>query len=201
MIVFILVGLCIAAFIAQTVLPGFTEQFVLVSAHVFERPWTLVTAIFLHGDFGHLLFNMFALTLFGLILESIVGRKKFAAIFFVGGILASIGSIFLYRAALGASGAIFAILGALAILRPRMQVWVSFVPMPMIAAAAVWAIGDFIGLFVPSGVANLAHLVGLGFGITSGLYLRRQFGEHREGEPLDEKSEKLIDDWEKKFMK
>ncbi|MBS3138837.1 rhomboid family intramembrane serine protease [Candidatus Woesearchaeota archaeon] len=128
MIVFVLVGICIAAFIAQTVIPGFTGLFVLVSAQVLERPWTLVTAIFLHGDLGHLLFNMFALTLFGAILESIVGRKKFLLIFFVGGVIASIGSIFLYKAALGASGAIFAILGTLAILRPKMQVWVSFVP-------------------------------------------------------------------------
>jgi len=200
MIVFVLVGICIAAFIAQTVIPGFTGLFVLVSAQVLERPWTLVTAIFLHGDLGHLLFNMFALTLFGAILESIVGRKKFLLIFFVGGVIASIGSIFLYKAALGASGAIFAILGTLAILRPKMQVWVSFVPMPMIVAAAVWAIGDFIGLFVPSGIANLAHLVGLGFGIGSGLYLRRGFSEQRE-EPLDERSEKLIDEWEKKWVK
>ena len=201
MIVLILVGLCIAAFITQTVVPGFTGQFALVSAQVLQRPWTLVTAIFLHGDVRHLIFNMFALALFGLILESIVGRKKFAAIFFAGGIFASIGSLFLYKAAIGASGAIFAILGALAILRPRMQVWVSFVPMPMIVAAAVWAIGDFIGLFVPTGIANLAHLAGLGFGLASGLYLRRQFGEHREAYQLDEKSEKLIDDWEKQWMK
>ena len=76
MITFILAGICIAAFIAQRAIPGFTEQFVLVSAEVVGRPWTLITAIFLHGDLQHLLFNMFALVLFGMILESIVGRKK-----------------------------------------------------------------------------------------------------------------------------
>src|SRR3989344_1479446 len=197
--VFILVGICIALFALQAAIPGFTGQFALVSAQVVERPWTLVTAIFLHGDLPHLLFNMFALALFGIILENIVGRKRFLWIFFAGGILASVGSVFLYTAAVGASGAIFAVLGALAILRPRMQVWVSFVPMPMIVAAAVWAIGDFIGLFVPTGIANLAHLARLGFGLGSGLFLRSGYGQEREAVHRLDDTE--FDDWEKRWMK
>ena len=72
--------------------------------------------------------------------------------------------------------------------------------MPMIVAAAVWAAGDVIGLFLPTGVANLAHLIGLGFGIGAGLYLRKGFAERR-GVPLDPESERLIDDWERKWVK
>jgi len=199
--VFILAGICIIAFIMQQTVPGFTDMFVLVSAEVAQRPWTLVTAVFLHGDIVHLLYNMFALVLFGMILEQIIGKKKFLAIFFLSGLFASIGTLFLYRAALGASGAIFGILGTLAMIRPRMQVWVSYIPMPMIVACAVWAITDLVGLFVPSGTANLAHLVGLFFGIGVGLYLRKNFGERADGRELYHVDEKEIDDWEKKWMK
>ncbi|HLD33090.1 MAG TPA: rhomboid family intramembrane serine protease [Candidatus Nanoarchaeia archaeon] len=199
--VFILAGICIIAFIMQQTVPGFTDMFVLVSAEVAQRPWTLVTAVFLHGDIVHLLYNMFALVLFGMILEQIIGKKKFLAIFFLSGLFASIGTLFLYRAALGASGAIFGILGTLAMIRPRMQVWVSYIPMPMIVACAVWAITDLVGLFVPSGTANLAHLVGLFFGIDVGLYLRKNFGERADGRELYHVDEKEIDDWEKKWMK
>jgi len=199
--VFVLAGICIFAFILQQTVPGFTETFLLVSADVVYRPWTLITAVFLHGDVVHLLYNMFALVLFGMILEQIVGKKKFLIIFFVAGLLASFGSIFLYRAALGASGAIFGVMGTLALLRPKMQVWVAYVPMPMIVACAVWAITDIIGIFVPSGTANLAHLVGLAFGIGVGLYLRPLYGEHADGREILHIDEKEIDDWEKKWMK
>ena len=197
----ILVGICAVAFVVQALVPGFTESFVLVSADVFVRPWILVSSIFLHGGIVHLLYNMFALGLFGTILESVIGRKKFLMVFFVGGLLASIGASFLYNAALGASGAVFTILGALAILRPRMTVWVSYIPMPMIIAAAVWAIGDFIGLFVPSGIANLAHLVGLGFGIVLGFYWRKGFKVERRKSTATHIDEEEMEQWEDKYMR
>ena len=199
--VFVLAGICVLAFVLQQAVPGFTDAFLLVSANAVQRPWTLVTAIFLHADIVHLLYNMFALVLFGMILEHIIGKKRFLAIFFASGLLASIASLFLYRAALGASGAIFGVLGALALLRPRMQVWVSYIPMPMIVACAVWAISDFVGLFVPSGTANLAHLVGLGFGIGVGFYLRNDFAERADGREILHIDDKEFDDWEKKWMK
>ncbi len=198
---FILVGIAVVAFVIQNVVGGFTQSFALVSADVLSRPWILVTSIFLHGDIAHLLYNMLGLALFGMVLESIVGRKQFLAVFFSGGLLAAIGSSFLYSAALGASGALMAVLGTIAVLRPHMQVFVSFIPMPMWVAAGFWAVGDFVGLFVPSGVANLAHLVGLGFGITAGFYLRRGFGQLRPGREIYHVDDKEFDDWEKKWMK
>ncbi len=197
----VLAAICIAAFVLQLAVPGFSGMFTLVSADVAARPWTLLSAVFLHGDVVHLLYNLFALALFGMILEQAVGRRRFLLIFFGGGVLASIGAAVLYPAALGASGAIFGILGALAILRPRMQVWVSFFPMPMIMAAAVWAIGDFVGLFLPTNVANLAHLVGLAFGIGAGFYLRKKFGEHQQREFGGGLDEDTINRWEEKWMR
>lgn len=195
----ILAGICVVAFVLQAIVSGFTGMFVLESAQVLSRPWILLTSMFLHADIVHLLYNMFALVLFGMILEQIVGKKRFIIIYFSSGILAGVGAAFLYNSALGASGAIFGLLGTLAILRPRMQVWVSYVPMPMIVAAAVWAFLDFFRLFVPTGIASLAHLVGLFFGLGTGFYLRKKFGEHREAAAFVDEDD--IKDWEDGWMK
>lgn len=197
----ILAVICVVAFLVQMVSPGFTDAFALVSAEVLYKPWTLITTTFLHADVPHLLYNMFALVLFGMILENIVGRKKFLTIYFVSGFLASVGSLFLYKGAVGASGAIFGVLGTLALLRPRLQVWVYFIPMPMIVAAVVWATGDIIGLFVPGRTANLAHLIGLAWGAGNGLYLREGFGARKRKNDLIHLDEKEVDDWEERWMR
>ena len=133
--------------------------------------------MFLHGSFEHLFYNMFALALFGSILEKIVGSKTFLIVFFISGLVAGLGTIPFYEAALGASGAIFGILGCLTMLRPRMRVYVGYIPMPMIMAAVIWAFIDLIGMFAPSGTANAAHLFGMGFGLILGYSLRNKFGE------------------------
>jgi len=175
--VFLLIGLCIVIFIIQSIFPTVTDNFALVSKDVLSRPWIILTSIFLHGDFSHLFYNMFALGLFGFILERIIGSRKILIVYFLAGIVASISSTFFYNAALGASGAIYGILGCLAALRPKMKVWVAYVPMPMIVAAGVWALIDIFGILVPSNVANVAHLSGLGVGIIFGLFLRKKFPE------------------------
>lgn len=167
---------CVIAFILQQVLL-ITDSLVLVSSEVLIHPWTLITSMFLHGSFEHLFYNMFALGLFGLILEQTIGSKKFVILYFVSGLIASLGSVMFYSASLGASGAIFGVLGCLAVLRPKMTVYISYIPMPMILAAVVWAAGDLIGMFVPDQTAHAAHLFGMFFGIVVGLYYRKQFGE------------------------
>ena len=53
---------------------------------VFWRPWQYVTHMFMHGSFGHLFFNMFALFMFGRILESVWGTQRFLIFYFVCGI-------------------------------------------------------------------------------------------------------------------
>lgn len=75
--------------------------------------WRLFTSMFLHGSIPHLLFNMMALNVFSRDLEIIFGKKKFLAIYFIGGLLGSIGSfVFNDSVGVGASGAIFGLLGA-----------------------------------------------------------------------------------------
>lgn len=137
----------------------------------------MITSMFAHGSIEHLLYNMFALALFGTILENIIGSRRWLILYFVSGIIASVAAAAFYPESLGASGAIFGLLGTLAVLRPRITVWVAGIPMPMAVAAGVWAIGDLLGLFVPSGIANAAHLAGLATGIMFGIALRKKFGE------------------------
>lgn len=194
-----LVALCIVVFIIQIVVPGVTDAFVLQSTDVLARPWILVSSIFLHASLEHLMYNMLALALFGIILERLIGSKKFIVIFFIAGIVASIASALFYSAALGASGAIFGVLGCLAAIRPKMVVWVYSVPMPMFIATGLWLIIDLFGVFYPSGTANVAHIAGLVFGVAVGLYMRKQYpSEKRVKEKLVREEE--IDDWENQYM-
>src|SRR3989338_1099215 len=139
---------CAVVFIVQNVVLGFTEALVL-NMQAFVQPWRFVSAMFLHGDLLHLLYNGFALALFGSILEHELGSKRFLGVFLITGILANLVSVFFYPSALGASGAVFGIIGALVVLRPGMTVFAFGLPMPMILAGIAWAVGDIIGVFVP----------------------------------------------------
>src|SRR3989344_8772218 len=88
-----------------------TEPFLLVNSLKWSEPWRLLTAVFAHGSAAHLLSNIFALSLFGLILEGRIGAKRVLWLFLASGIFLNMASP--YESSLGASGAIFAIMGAL----------------------------------------------------------------------------------------
>ncbi len=195
-----LVLICIAVFILQNIFP-ITDSLSLVSSQVLNRPWTLITHMFLHASVSHLFYNMIALGLFGLILENIIGSKKFLIVYFVSGLFAGLGSILFYQASIGASGAIFGILAALGVLRPRMVVYVSYVPMPMALAVVLWAGGNIFGLFYPTEVAYAAHLFGLIPGLLYGLFLRKNFREKIKRKEKDEIDEASLKRWEEKYMK
>ncbi len=194
--------LCIIIFIIflmQKFIPGFTNLFILDSRLVTIRFWTLLTAIFLHSGAVHLLYNLFALALFGSILENIIGTRKFLILFFVSGLAASFASLPFYSRVLGASGAIFGIIGMLGILRPKMTVWLYHLPMPMIIALFVWAIGDVLGIFAPTGTANIAHLGGLAVGVIAGIYYRKEFKEKKNKKEEVYIDEEKVREWEKSF--
>ena len=123
--------ICIVIFIAQTLISGFTDLFLLNNQALGVEFYRFITAIFLHGSLSHLVFNLFALIFFGLILEKFIGSKKFLLVFFISGVLANIFSVFFYPSSLGASGAIFGIIGCLTILKPLMTVWAYALPLPL----------------------------------------------------------------------
>lgn len=194
-----LIVVCIVVFIIQALSNSFTEAFVLTSSEVLMEPWTLVTSIFLHGSASHLLFNMFALFLFGLLLEKFVGSKKFLIIFFLTGVIASTAALF-YTSSLGASGAIYGIIGALAALKPRMIVWTYGVPMPMVAAAGLYLLLDFAGMFFPSNIANTAHIAGLIAGVLIGLALREPHQKKKKISREKILTDEEINQWEDTWM-
>jgi len=194
-------GICIIIFILQIIFSGFTDLFLLLGLQSFEQPWRLVTSIFLHGSATHLLFNLFALVLFGSILEKVIGSRRFLLVFFITGIFASILSAFFYEAALGASGAIMGLIGCLTILRPKMIVWAFGMPLPLFIAAILWAFADLGGFFaiVQDNTANIAHLAGLGFGLIIGTFLRNNF-KIEKTKRKTKVPEKVIRVWETKYM-
>jgi len=195
-----LVAICVAVFILQIVYKDLTDQFSLNSSEFLSQPWTIITYIFLHGSFEHLFYNMFALALFGSVLEKIIGGKKFLLTFFVSGIVAGIGSLIFYTSSIGASGAIYGVLGALAILRPGMTVYIGF-PLPMALAVVFWASGDLLGLFMSYDlIGHATHLFGLIFGLIYGIYLRKEYGEFTPKRKKEEMSDEEIREWEEKYM-
>ncbi|MBD3203250.1 rhomboid family intramembrane serine protease [Candidatus Woesearchaeota archaeon] len=174
--VIVLIIVNVIVFILQGVLGReFTTSFMLVSKDVFQRPWILFTSMFLHGGPNHLFYNMYALFMFGTLVEQRIGTKRFLIIYLLSGILAALLSIFFYDSALGASGAIMGIIGVTIMLFPDMPVLLFFfIPMTMRTAGIIFALMDILGIFLPTGIANLAHLAGLGTGLLYGKYLNNR---------------------------
>ena len=104
---------------------------------------TLITSGFIHGDFGHLLFNSLTFFFFGPPLEHRIGTARFVALYFIGLVLSSLGTVYKQRnnpdyAALGASGAIMAILFAYIVYYPKQMIYLYFaIPIP----ASLFAFG------------------------------------------------------------
>jgi len=148
-------------------------------ATVMERPWTIITCIFVHGGLLHLLFNCIVLLSFGPILEARIGSKSFLYLFFGAGILASLGQL-LFTAPeavlLGASGAILGVLGTLTVLAPRLPVLLFFfIPLRLwMATLGFGILSAFLAVFEIGGsIANVAHFVGLIVGLLYGYKLKR----------------------------
>jgi membrane associated rhomboid family serine protease len=180
--------LCFLVYIAS-ILPRFLDflDYNLVAllglqtAAFIHMPWTIVTNLFVHGSIWHLLFNMITLYFFGTFLLRLVGMRTFLIVYFLGGIM---GNIFFmlsaffwvfaspYSIVIGASGAIFALGGTLAVLTPKLRVFVFPIPVPMPLWVAV--IGGFVIMSFIGGVAWQGHLGGLVLGLVAGFILRNR---------------------------
>lgn len=115
-------------------------------AFVAGNYWTLLTSIFLHQSFFHLLANLFTLYFIGTFCEQLIGRKRFIALYFLAGLLGGLtylggvflGTYFSWGAsvfgtpatyAAGASGALFGFIGVLAVLIPRHRIYLIVGPL------------------------------------------------------------------------
>jgi len=173
--IWVLIGLNLLLFIVALLVPTVVLFLGLIPAGVLDRPWTIITSIFLHGSIGHILANTVTLYFFGRYLCTLIGEKKFLTVYFIGGILGSILYVLLgppLSIAIGASGAVFAVGGALVVMRPKLRVFVFPIPVPLPLWAAV--IGGFLIISFFPNVAWQAHLGGLAFGLTIGYFFRKR---------------------------
>jgi len=151
--------------------------------------WTWVTSVFAHGGPAHILINGLILFFFGTLLERKIGSERFLALFFVAGIVAglsqgvatllTVDALGPQNGALGASGAIAAVLGALTVLNPNLRVYLwFFIPMPLWVLTIGFAAYDTFyaatGGVGAGGVARLAHLSGLALGLAYGWKLKQE---------------------------
>lgn len=144
------------------------------------KPYQIATHMFAHASydqnghiiFFHILFNMFALWMFGKILENVWGPKRFLLFYFICGIGAAAAHLLVqyltgsYAEAIGASGAIMGVLVAFAYLFPNTELFLLFIPIPIKAkwAIIIYVIYDLV--FGITGGDNVAHFAHLGGALT-----------------------------------
>ena len=169
-----LMGLNVSLFFVTLLRPETIYFLGLTPALLSEQPWTIISNMFVHAGLSHILFNMISLYFLGSFLLRVVGERSFLAVFFLGGLA---GNILFVRLAnpswigVGASGGIFALAGALAIMVPRAPVFIFFIPIPVPLWAAVM-IFFFISFLIPT-IAWQAHLGGLFLGLIAGLIFKK----------------------------
>lgn len=114
-VTYVLIALCTLVYILQILFPSLTTLGAVNGSLVRSgQVYRLVTGMFMHGSIWHLLCNMYSLYVIGCATENYFGKKKFLLIYFVSGIIGSMFScIFNTGWSLGASGAIFGLMGAL----------------------------------------------------------------------------------------
>ena len=173
--IWILLGVNFLLFIATMILPQLIFLLGLQPASFVYQPWTIITNMFMHSGLWHLLANMLTLYFFGTFLSRLVGMRRFLIVYFCGGILGNILFILLapsFTIAVGASGAIFALGGTLAMMRPKLRVFVFPLPVPIPLWIAI--IGGFIIISFLPNIAWQAHLGGLIFGLAAGYLFKRR---------------------------
>ena len=173
--IWLLIGINFLLFIATIINSELIFLLGLQPASLLEKPWTIVTNLFIHGGIGHILANMLTLYFFGTFLYRLIGGRKFLLVYFLGGVVGNILYLFLaspFSIAIGASGAVFALGGVLTIMTPRLRVFIFPIPAPLPLWAAV--IGGFVILSFFPQVAWQAHLGGLVSGLVAGSFFRKR---------------------------
>lgn len=165
----------IAIYLLQMSVPGMTRLLALVPALLLTRPWTIVTYMFAHSTFGltHILFNMFALYIFGPRVELRLGGAHFIRMYTIAGITGGLLSLFFtpYASIVGASGAVFGVQLAFAMFYPRDKIYIwGVIPVEARVLVIIMTVMTLYGgIKGGGGVAHFAHLGGY---LGAFLYLR-----------------------------
>ncbi|MCO6498592.1 MAG: rhomboid family intramembrane serine protease [Chitinophagaceae bacterium] len=137
-----------------------TQRFALYGlADSHFKPYQLITHMFMHGGWAHLLFNMYALWLFGSMLERNWGSKRFIIFYLLSGLGAAFAQILLMpdSVAVGASGAIMGLLAAFAYTYPNVQFFI--IPFPF-AIKAKWIVVVYVLIDLFGGVSTIRSATG-----------------------------------------
>ncbi|MET3497501.1 rhomboid family intramembrane serine protease [Variovorax boronicumulans] len=155
--------------------PPFTERWAQdYNKDAESKPWTLLTAAFLHGSTGHLLGNMLFLFLFGASVELALGRSTYLTFYLLGAVGASALAAWAYAGkgsyGLGASGAISALMGMYAVMYRLRRIrffyqlffYFNYVTAPALLLLPAWIVNELMQHWLGGqGVAYMAHLGGL----------------------------------------
>ncbi|MBK6391909.1 MAG: rhomboid family intramembrane serine protease [Saprospiraceae bacterium] len=200
MFAYAFIGINVLIFIFQAMMgPTQLEQFIMnygsIPADISHgnHLFTLFTSMFLHGGWMHLIGNMLFLWVFADNIEAVIGNFNFILFYLIGGLAAALAHVWSGPGsnipAVGASGAISAVLGAYLVMFPSSKIKVlvlyffrSFY-MPAVLFLGFWILQQLISGFFSlgssasqaqtSGVAWWAHIGGFAFGIVAGLVARR----------------------------
>jgi membrane associated rhomboid family serine protease len=187
--VFVIIAINLGIFIAVQISPvtpnGVHQLAIDLSLYsdidfFLERPWGIITGMFVHDGYYHLFANMITLYFFGGFFNRLVGSRTFLLVYFGGGIAGGIFFILLASNALaiGASGAVFALGAAMAMIMPRMKVIIFPIPAPIqlwMATIGIFVILTLLPMMnVLSNIAWQAHLGGALVGLIAGYILKRR---------------------------
>jgi len=152
----------------------------------FSYLWTFLTSMFMHGGFFHIFANMLSLFFIGGLVEKILGARRYLSFYLISGLFA--GLFFVLSSlvftsdfntyAVGASGALFGLIGLLMLLTPNLPVYVMFIPIPIkmkYAAPGILIVLWLISIAGDVPIGNTAHFGGLIFGLIYGVYLRNKY--------------------------
>ena len=190
MITYIIIGLNVVIYIVLNmfllqngidVISNFDNSWMAVKGN--GEYYRIITSMFLHADLDHLLNNMFVLFIIGKRYEDNEGRFRFGLVYFLGGILASIASLSYNMimgneiVSLGASGAIFALIGASVASVVKCKNKLKTISKRQIILFAIFSL--YAG-FANTGTDNIAHLGGLIAGFLIGLAITEK-SQNQEG--------------------
>ena len=177
--IWFLIAANVLIFVVTLVRPDAIYLLGLTPALFLHQPWTIITSMFVHHDLWHILFNMICLYSLGSFSIRLVGERNFLKVYFIGGLLGNIFYILLayplgysHVPGIGASGAIFAVIGVLVIMAPRLPIIIFPIPLPISLWIAVIII-FLISFFLP-GIAWQAHLGGFILGLIAGYFFKRR---------------------------
>ncbi len=172
--IWFLITVNVLIFIVTLVRPEAIFFLGLQPANFLHHPWTIISSMFAHGGFGHILCNMVSLYFLGSFLIRLVGEGNFLKLYFLGGVVGNLLFILLaspFSIGVGASGAVFALGGALVIITPKLPVFIFPLPIPI----PLWiAILIFLLISFRPSIAWQAHLGGLIAGLIAGYFFKRK---------------------------